>query len=102
MVLDAFRREILPDNELGLGNSIHVQAYRIAGLVPGSLALILADHLPWALVFWIVAAFMLFGIGMTLVVKEPPKVAGTPATCNQLWLSRLKNFLPAKACPQPC
>ncbi|STY60553.1 muropeptide transporter [Mannheimia haemolytica] len=35
IVVDAFRREILSDNELGLGNSIHVNAYRIAGLIPG-------------------------------------------------------------------
>ncbi|WP_339340022.1 AmpG family muropeptide MFS transporter [uncultured Oceanicoccus sp.] len=96
MVLDAFRREILPDNELGLGNSIHVQAYRIAGLVPGSLALILADHLPWALVFWIVAAFMLFGIVMTLVVKEPPKVAGTPATLQSAVVEPFKEFFTRK------
>ena len=39
VVLDAYRREILPDAELGLGNAIHVQAYRISSLVPGSLAL---------------------------------------------------------------
>ncbi|HQN64766.1 MAG TPA: AmpG family muropeptide MFS transporter [Methylophilus sp.] len=71
IVIDAFRREILSDHELGLGNSVHVNAYRIAGLVPGSLALILADHLAWSWVFWIVAAFMLPGIILTLVVREP-------------------------------
>ncbi len=80
IALDAFRREILPDEELGLGNSIHVTAYRVAVLVPGSLGLILADHLPWALVFWIVAAFMLLGTGMSIVVSEPkselPPAAG--------------------------
>ena len=48
IAVDAFRREILSDEQLGLGNSVHVNAYRIAGLVPGSLSLILADHLPWA------------------------------------------------------
>ena len=71
VALDAFRREILPDRELGLGNSIHVQAYRIAGLVPGSLALILADALPWHWVFPITAAFMVPGVIMTLLVREP-------------------------------
>ncbi len=71
VVLDAFRREILPDAELGLGNSIHVQAYRISSLVPGSLALILADHIAWESVFWITGLFMLVGVGMTLLVKEP-------------------------------
>jgi MFS transporter, PAT family, beta-lactamase induction signal transducer AmpG len=71
IVIDAFRREILSDEELGLGNSIHVNAYRVAGLVPGSLALILSDHLPWSSVFWIVALFMIPGMLMTLYASEP-------------------------------
>ncbi len=71
VVLDGFRREILPDEELGLGNSIHVQAYRISSLVPGSLSLVLADHLPWSSVFWITAVFMLVGVAMCIAVSEP-------------------------------
>ena len=71
IVIDAFRREILSDEELGLGNSIHVNAYRVSGLVPGALALILSDHLPWSSVFWIVALFMIPGMLMTIFAKEP-------------------------------
>ena len=71
VVLDAYRREILPDEELGLGNAIHVQAYRISSLIPGSLAFILADFLPWSSVFWITAGFMALGLAMTLMVSEP-------------------------------
>ena len=71
VVLDGYRREILPDEELGLGNSIHVNAYRISSLIPGSLALILADFLPWSSVFWITGAFMAVGLIMTLVIDEP-------------------------------
>ncbi len=70
IVLDAYRRELLPDPELGLGNSIHVNAYRIAGLVPGSLGLILADHMAWSVVFPIIATFMLPGIIMTFMISE--------------------------------
>lgn len=73
IVIDAFRREILSDEELGLGNSIHVNAYRIAGLIPGSLALILADHMAWSQVFWIVALFMFPGIIMTIFAAEPKR-----------------------------
>ncbi len=73
VAIDAYRREILSDSELGLGNSIHVQAYRIASLVPGSLSLILADSLPWAWVFWITAGFMLIGVGLSLFVSEPQR-----------------------------
>ncbi len=68
IVLDAYRRELLPDNELGLGNSIHVQAYRLSGLVPGSLAFILADQMSWQSVFIIVAAFIIVEILVTVGV----------------------------------
>lgn len=56
IVLDAYRREILPDEEQGLGTALHVNAYKLAGLVPGSLSLILADRLPWSSVFLITSS----------------------------------------------
>lgn len=71
IVIDAYRREILSDNELGLGNSIHVNAYRIAGLIPGGLSLFLADHYPWQMVFMITAAFMLPCLLITVLAPEP-------------------------------
>ena len=75
VAIDAYRREILSDEELGLGNAIHVQAYRIAGLVPGSLSLILADVLPWVWVFWITAGFMSVGLALSLVAIEPENLS---------------------------
>ena len=87
IALDAYRRELLPDNELGLGNSVHVQAYRLAGLVPGSLSLILADQMPWVSVFWITASFMTVGVALSLCVSEPvrspPKQMGFKATITE-------------------
>lgn len=92
IALDAFRREILPDHELGLGNAIHVNAYRIAGLVPGSLSLILADHLPWNQVFVITAAFMIPGLAMTLLVKEPLAATGSPRTLRDAVVEPFREF----------
>ena len=92
IALDAFRREILPDAELGLGNSIHVNAYRIAGLVPGSISLILADLLPWDLVFIITALFMLPGVAMTLMVREPVAAAGAPRTLRDAMVEPFREF----------
>jgi PAT family beta-lactamase induction signal transducer AmpG len=92
IVLDAYRRELLPDNELGLGNSIHVQAYRISGLVPAAFAFILADHLPWSWVFVIVAGFMLIGIGLTLAIKELPIKGEPPKTLKQAVIEPFKDF----------
>ncbi|MDQ5942659.1 MAG: transporter, family, beta-lactamase induction signal transducer AmpG [Pseudomonadota bacterium] len=73
IALDAYRRELLEDADLGLGNAVLVNAYKVAGLFPGSLSLWLADRLPWVEVFMITALFMLPGLVMTLMVKEPGK-----------------------------
>jgi len=93
IVLDAYRREILPDVELGLGNAIHVTAYRISGLVPGALALILADHVPWSTVYWITAAFMLPGIAMTLAVDEPKLRRPGPQTLAEAVIEPFREFI---------
>ena len=73
VAIDAYRRELLSDDELGLGNSVHVQAYRISRLIPGSLAIVLAASLPWHLVCWITAGFMSIGVGLSLSIEEPSR-----------------------------
>ena len=102
IVLDAYRRQILPDHELGLGNSIHVNAYRIAGLVPGSLSLILADSLPWQSVFMVTAAFMVLGIGLTLSIDEPQADSRHPTTLNQAIVEPFKEFFSRQGVQQAC
>lgn len=93
IVMDAYRRELLLDNELGLGNAIHVNAYKIAGLIPGSLSLILADHMPWDSVFIITALFMIPGIAMTLFVNEPILKNGTPKTLRAAVVEPFQEFI---------
>ncbi|WP_079435445.1 AmpG family muropeptide MFS transporter [Zoogloea sp. LCSB751] len=92
IVLDAYRRELLPEIELGIGNAIHVNAYKLAGLVPGSLSLVLADHLPWAEVFLVTALFMLPGLAMTLLVKEPATASGAPRTLRDAVVEPFREF----------
>ncbi|MGQ0442596.1 MAG: AmpG family muropeptide MFS transporter [Methylophilaceae bacterium] len=93
IVLDAYRRELLIDNELGLGNAVHVNAYKIAGLIPGSLSLILADHMAWSSVFIITALFMLPGIVMTLLVAEPMLKDGRPKTLKAAVVEPFNEFI---------
>ncbi|HRH74099.1 MAG TPA: MFS transporter, partial [Zoogloea sp.] len=112
IVLDAYRRELLPEIELGIGNAIHVNAYKLAGLVPGSLSLVLADHLPWAQVFLVTALFMAPGLVMTLMVKEPVTAAGAPRTLRDAAVEPFREFFgrhcsPRRFCspadsPSPC
>ena len=93
IVLDAYRRELLPDQELGLGNAIHVQAYRLAGLVPGSLALILADFLAWQMVFVVVAGFMAVGVGLTLCIDEAIANPKPPKTMKEAIIEPFREFM---------
>jgi PAT family beta-lactamase induction signal transducer AmpG len=93
VALDAYRRELLSNAELGLGNAVHVNAYRIAGLVPGSLSLILADHAPWETVFAVTSLFMLPGMAMALMVAEPVPAAALPKTLRQAVIEPFREFI---------
>ncbi|MCV6625082.1 MAG: AmpG family muropeptide MFS transporter [Cellvibrionaceae bacterium] len=93
VAIDAFRREMLPDAELGMGTSIHVQAYRISGLLPGGLSLILADHASWETVFLVTGSYMLIGLVMTLLVKEVVAEELRPKTMREAVVEPFKEFV---------
>lgn len=93
IVIDAYRREILPDNEQGLGAAVHVNAYKLASMVPGALSLILADHMSWQQVFWITAAFMLPGLLCALVIREPAVYGAPPKSIRQAVVLPFQEFV---------
>ncbi len=92
IVLDAYRRELLPDHELGLGNAFFVNAYRISSLVPGALALILSDHLPWSTVHLIVASFMLIGVVTSVLMPEPTVHQAPPRDIESAVIEPFREF----------
>lgn len=102
IVIDAFRREMLKEEELGLGSAVHVNAYKLSGMIPGALSLILADHLPWALVFWITAAFMLPGILCTLWVKEPAIYGKPPKNLREAIVLPFTEFIHRSGWQRAC
>ena len=92
IVIDAYRRELLADDELGTGNSFFINAYRLSSLVPGSLALILSDHLPWSSVFWITAVFMAVGMVTSLVIREVSDDTLAPHTLREAVIEPFREF----------
>ncbi len=70
IVIDAYRREILPDEELGLGSSLYVNGYRLAMLASGAFALYLADQIPWGEVYKWLALMMLPTFFFTLIAPK--------------------------------
>jgi PAT family beta-lactamase induction signal transducer AmpG len=79
IVVDAYRREDLPDHELGLGSSLYINGYRVGMLLASGGGLILADHLPFSRVYLIMALCLLPGV-ITTVLTPEPRVASFPVT----------------------
>lgn len=96
IAIDAYRRELLHKEEMGLGNVVHVNAYKISGLIPGSLSLILADHMSWQWVYGLTALFMLPGIVMTLGVQEPKGDYQSPATLRKAVIEPFEDLIRRK------
>jgi PAT family beta-lactamase induction signal transducer AmpG len=95
IALDAYRRELLADHELGLGTAMYVNAYRFSAFVP-ALALVLADHLAWSWVYVIVAAFMLVGILASLLAPQEPAQINPPRTLRDAVVLPFREFFVRK------
>lgn len=72
---DAYRTDVLEQLEMGAGAAVFVLGYRIALLLTGSLALILADSIPWSSVYLLMSAGMGIGIIATLFAPEPKQIS---------------------------
>lgn len=83
IVVDAYRREDLSDQELGLGSSYYVNGYRVGMLLASGGGLMLADHLSFQAVYAILAACLLPGLLTTLLTPEPPAPPGQPQSLRQ-------------------
>ncbi|MDJ0667889.1 MAG: AmpG family muropeptide MFS transporter [Desulfobacterales bacterium] len=92
IVIDAYRREDLPDNELGLGSSLYIYGYRLGMLLAGGGGLIMADHMPFAHVYGIMALCLLPCLITTWLTPEPPMVAGTPTTIKEAVVAPLVEY----------
>jgi PAT family beta-lactamase induction signal transducer AmpG len=92
-LVDAYRRESLPDEELGLGSSLYVLGYRVAMLVSGGLALYLADHMSWQSVYLLMAGLVSIGILTTVLCPEPEIEVSLPTNIWQAFLHPLVEFL---------
>ena len=79
IVIDAFRRESLHDNEQTLGASAYVLGYRVGALAAGAGGLILADLMSYQYVYSIMAVIMIIGVITTLLAEEPEAV-GEPSS----------------------
>lgn len=74
IAVDAYRIEIAPQESQGALLATYSLGYRIALIITGMLALVLADHVPWPQVYVAMAVFMLIPVVAVLLASEPSVV----------------------------
>jgi len=83
IVADAYRSDILRAEERGAGAAVSVLGYRLAMLVSGAGALVVADQwLGWHGTYWLMAGLMVVGMAATWFALEPAGAAAAPKTLN--------------------
>lgn len=71
IVVDAFRVDVLDDDQQAAGAAAYVFGYRIGMLTSGAGALFLATYLGWFEVYAIMSSLMLVGLATVLLASEP-------------------------------
>ena len=92
IAVDAYRIDVLDEREMGAGASLHVLGYRIALILTGGLALVLADHMPWPTVYLVMA--LLMGVGLIAALRAPEPVLrdAPPMTLASAVVDPLRDF----------
>ena len=93
IVFDALRTDWLERDERGAGAAVSVLGYRIAMLISGAGALILADNwLGWQATYWLIAALMGVGMLATWFVVEPEPQGAEPKTLDEAVMKPFAEF----------
>jgi MFS transporter, PAT family, beta-lactamase induction signal transducer AmpG len=74
IVIDAYRIEILRDEEQGAGAATTQAGYRIGLVIAGAGAVALSDYVDWPTVFAVLAAIMVVSMIATVLAPEPPEL----------------------------
>ncbi|HEX6372628.1 MAG TPA: AmpG family muropeptide MFS transporter [Longimicrobium sp.] len=93
VVVDAYSIDVLEEREMGAGASLKVMGYRLALIVTGGLALILADQMSWPTVYLLMAVLMLVGIAASVLAPEPVLREGPPSTLFNAVVLPFRDFI---------
>lgn len=93
IAIDAHRAEYLPTKQHALGASFAVFGYRLALLVSGGLALIMADKLGWAYTYRFMGFVMSIGVAAVILSKEPVVAPHEAKNLSESFLEPVRDFL---------
>lgn len=96
MSLDAYRRELVTEQQLGEATGLFVNGYLSAfRFIAGALAIYLSTLMPWPQVYLSMGALMLMLSGATLLAPAPPALTSSaiiPSNLKQAFVGPFKEF----------
>ncbi len=92
VVVDAYRTDILKEQERGVGAAVFVTGYRVAMLVSGALAMILSERIGWQATYLLMAGLMVIGMLTTLMAPDPEAKIVPPKSISEAVWGPLKDF----------
>lgn len=92
IAVDAYRTDLLDTQDYGLGASLNSFGYRIALIIAGAIALILADKIGWRNTYLIMAALIAFEAWVTYWAPKP-KTVMLPPSLKEAVLEPFRDFI---------
>lgn len=92
IVIDAYRRESMADDEQGFGASMSIYGYRAGTLLASAGGLILADWIGFSGVYLFMAAIVLSMVVVTLFAPEPEASLVRPANLRAAFVEPFAEF----------
>ena len=96
IVIDAYRTDVLDPEERGLGAGLNTIGYRVAMLVAGAGALVLADRIGWKLTYWFMGFLMTLQLLNTYFSEDNDRSTATSGNLLSAWIDPLQQFLSQK------
>lgn len=92
IVVDAYRTDLLREQERGVGSAVFVTGYRVGMLLSGAMAMIMSDRIGWSNTYFVMSGLMMIGIVTTLLSPEPEGVPLYPKSLQEAVVGPLKDF----------
>lgn len=83
IAIDAYQTELLSESERGIGVACYSGGYRLAMLVSGGLALVIADYFGWRYMFLMMSVCMFVGMLTSIFASDPPPTPKRATTLKQ-------------------
>jgi PAT family beta-lactamase induction signal transducer AmpG len=92
IVIDAYKVDIVTEDERAAAASAYLIGYRVALVATGTLAFVMADYIAWSLIYALLGVMMAIGVAATLFADEPTAPKGLPTSLDDAFSKPFVEF----------